>query len=70
MSLAESAGLDVWRCEFCDRKVRKDRPHVTGLDGMRAHKTCVEAYRKRERAADRREAREYRAWLAREVQPC
>ena len=42
-SLAEDAGIDVWRCEFCERKVRRDRPYVTGLDGMRAHKKCVAA---------------------------
>ena len=59
MSFAEIAGFDVWRCEFCDKKVRKDRPHIIGMDGMRVHKPCVEAYVERERAADRREYREY-----------
>ena len=55
MSLAENAGIDVWRCEFCDRRVRKDRPYVTGLDGMHAHKKCVAGYLTRELAADLRE---------------
>lgn len=44
MSLAKDAGLDVWLCEFCDRRVKPDEPHIVGLDGMRAHKLCVEAY--------------------------
>lgn len=65
MTLAETAGLDVWRCEFCDKKVRKDRPYFTAMDGMRAHNACVDRYRKRERAADRREAAE----LARMTRP-
>lgn len=43
-SLAADAGIDVWRCEFCERKVRKDRPHVVGLDGMRAHLKCVDDF--------------------------
>ena len=56
-SMAEQAGIDVWLCEFCDQRVRKDRPHFTAMDGQRCHDACVMAYRKRERAADLRESR-------------
>lgn len=62
-SMAEEAGIDVWRCEFCDKRVRKDRRYSMGLDGMRAHPKCVEAYLRRERVADRREAREMAALI-------
>lgn len=43
-SLAAQAGIDTFVCEFCDRRVKPDEPHIVGLDGMRAHKLCVEAY--------------------------
>lgn len=58
MSMAEDAGIDVWRCEFCDRKVGASGDYIVGLDGMRAHRRCVSAFRRRQEAADRSEYRD------------
>lgn len=43
-TLAGQAGINLWECEFCEQPVRKTDNYVQGLDGMRAHRTCVEKY--------------------------
>ena len=43
-TLAGQAGLDLWTCEFCEQPVRKTDDYIQGLDGMRAHRSCVKRW--------------------------
>jgi hypothetical protein len=44
-SLAEEAGIDTTRCEFCGEPLDDSRPWRRGLDGCGAHESCLKAYR-------------------------
>lgn len=39
--LAEDSGMDVSRCEFCDKALDERKVWRRGIDGAGAHKTCI-----------------------------
>lgn len=43
-SLAERMGIDTSRCELCDGELDDEDEWVEGMDGGRAHRSCLRRY--------------------------
>lgn len=46
-TLAEQMGISIDRCELCDGDLTDDEPWREGMDGARAHESCLAPYLKR-----------------------